>query len=58
MTQKYARCKYPECMGNSVEERDSGLCKRHAEMLRFFMWMMDNVKFKNPKETNSGLVLP
>jgi len=58
MTQKYPRCKYTECSGTAVDTRDSGLCKRHAEMLRFFLWVLENVKFKDKKLTDSGLVLP
>lgn len=58
MSQAYAKCKYPECNGNASDIRDGGLCRRHAEILRFFMWMMENVKLKDPKKTPSGLVLP
>ena len=58
MVQKYNRCKFPECMGNAVDTKDAGLCKRHAEMLRFFMWALENVRIKDKKISESGLILP
>lgn len=58
MTIKYPKCKFPDCDGSASEPRNAGLCRKHAEMLRFFLWAMDNVKFKDKKETKSGLILP
>lgn len=58
MTQKYGRCKYPECAGNVIEAKELGLCKKHMELLKFFLWALENVKMKDSKTTNSGLVLP
>jgi len=64
MVQKYEKCSYPECDGNYNPQRTGNitLCVRHCEMMKFFLWMLDNVKMKEAaaaeNKTDSGLILP
>lgn len=48
MSIKYNKCAAPWCDGSVVPERNThGLCGKHDEMMRFFVWMMENVKVKS-----------
>jgi len=56
---KYSLCSFPECSGYVTDKgRKIGLCNKHFEMLRFFLWAMDNIKVKDKSKTTSGIILP
>ena len=61
MVQKLDRCSFPSCEGRYNPQRTGNitLCVRHAEMMKFFLWMLDNVKLsEQQQETKSGIILP
>ena len=58
---KYELCTVPECSGwVSDKGKKTSLCNKHFDMLRFFIWALENVKFndEDKKKTASGLILP
>lgn len=60
MSQKFDKCSFPSCDGNYNPQRTGKipLCVRHCEMMKFFLWMMENVKIKDEQKAKSGLILP
>ena len=61
MSQNLNRCSYPECDGHYNPQRTGkiSLCIRHFEMMKFFLWMMENVKIKDEDtKQETGLILP
>lgn len=46
---KYDRCKYPSCEGNVTRNPQIGLCNRHSDMLEFVIWVLDNIRIKEPE---------
>ena len=50
-------CAFPGCGGWSKGSKYA-LCRRHEEMMKFVLWMLDNIKVKDPSKTDSGLILP
>ena len=54
------KCKYPGCGGNYIPARTGKieLCPKHAEMLQFVLWVMNNVRPSKANVRGSGLVLP
>jgi hypothetical protein len=56
---RYKICKRSGC-GRKVlpENNPLELCPKCTEFVEMLVWALDNVKFKNPKETDSGLVIP
>ena len=65
---KYNKCVVPDCEGNFIPGRYSDikimLCMRHYEMMKFFVWMLENMKVVNKKSEieqkaeDMGIVLP
>ena len=59
---KYKLCAVPSCSGWVTEVgKKVDLCNKHFDMLMFFMWALENVKFpdkEDKKKTKSGLILP
>ena len=58
---KYELCKVPQCSGWVTDKgKKTGLCNKHHDMLLFFVWALENIKFseEDKKKTKSGLVLP
>ena len=61
MVQNFSKCDFPDCQGKYNPQRTGNitLCVRHAEMMKFFLWMLDNVKLnEKQEESKSGLILP
>jgi hypothetical protein len=54
---KYGLCKFPECAGFDKGGK-YGLCRKHEEMMKFFIWMLENIKVQDEQKTKSGLILP
>lgn len=50
-------CSFPGC-DKYHHENKYKLCRKHEEMLRFFIWMLNNVKIEEESKTKSGLILP
>lgn len=55
---KYKKCEYPPCEGNIVPGRSTHFCNKHQEQFEFILWILQNVKVKDPGKTDSGLWLP
>lgn len=57
---KTSFCAFPECSGRHNGSK-TGLCRKHEEQLKFFIWALREVKVlpdKEPGRRPSGLILP
>lgn len=50
-------CAFSGC-GGWAHGSKTGLCRKHQEMARFFVWMLDNIKISDENRTKSGIILP
>jgi hypothetical protein len=59
MSRSYEMCRAPDCSGKVTQQGEKyGLCNRHLDMLKFFLWALDHVKMKDEIKSKSGLILP
>jgi len=57
MGKAYEKCKFPGCDGSNTGSR-FGLCRKHDEMMRFFLWAIKVMESAEEGKTPSGLYLP
>ena len=58
METKTAFCDVPNC-GRLAAENKYHLCKKHAEMVVFFVWALNNIRIQEQSQARpSGLILP
>ena len=57
---RYEKCSFPECKGNYIPAQTGKLklCPKHAETMRFIIWILENIKIKDDKKTDSKIILP
>jgi len=53
-------CDVPNCSGYALND-EIPLCRKHSELLEFFVWALNNVKISDKIDeirTKSGLIIP
>lgn len=57
MYDRYDKCIYPECVGKIVNGKSiNGLCIKHSDFLKFFIWALDNIQIRNEEESEKSNV--
>lgn len=57
MGKAYDRCKFPDCDRNVINS-SLGLCPKHDDMFRFFLWAIKVMQSGEEGKTPSGLYIP